>query len=147
MAEVTGGDLHRLWRVSEVLLPRVADVFYDASRTLGGAAGNSAAFPADDAAYPGSTFMVSSVGTAWENLRSTMQSIMNHAGDVVMEAAQGVRVATAIFDQVDEENGKSLLDAYHETQAQDYPKPDPNSRPPVPGSPDYPVRPQPAPGP
>jgi hypothetical protein len=141
MADVTGGDLHRLWRVSEVLLPRVADVFYDASRALAGASGNSAAFPADDAAYPGSTFTISSVGTAWGNLRSTMQAIMNHTGDVVMEAAQGVRVATAVFDQVDSENGKSILESYHETQAQS----DPNSLPPVPGSTDYPVRPQPTP--
>jgi len=35
--KIMGGDLYRLWRVSDVHLPRVTDVFYDANRKINGA--------------------------------------------------------------------------------------------------------------
>jgi hypothetical protein len=138
MADVTGGDLHRLWRVSEVHLPRVADVFYEAGRVLGGATGNRSAFPADDVG-PGTGFLVSSVGGAWEELRSTMQSLMTHMGGVIDDAARGVRVATEVFDRTDGENAETILEAYHRENLGT----DPNSLPPDRES--YPVPPRPAP--
>ncbi|GAA4951437.1 hypothetical protein [Actinoplanes utahensis] len=153
---VTGGDLYRLWRVSEVNLPRVADVFYDAGQALGRAAGGSTAFPARDSVYPGASFKVSALGTAWEDLRSTMQSIMIEMGDVVMDTARGVRVARELFDRVDQESGKTLLEAYMGPEGtsvtvaepggragHDYSEP--ASNPPVPGTPEHPVRPDSAP--
>jgi hypothetical protein len=137
MANVTGGDLHRLWRVSEVHLPRIADAFFDASRTLGGATGDQSAFPADDVGSPGTGFLVSSVGGAWEELRFTMQALLTHMGDVVVEASQGVRVATEVFNRTDSENAEGILEAYH----REYGNSDVNSLPPAPGAADYPVRP------
>jgi hypothetical protein len=137
MANVTGGDLHRLWRVSEVHLPRIADAFYDASQTLGGAVGDRSAFPADDAGSPGTGFLVSSVGGAWEELRFTMQAILTHMGDVVVETARGVRVATEVFNRTDDENAEGILEAYH----REHGNTDVNSLPPAPWSPEYPVRP------
>ena len=153
---VTGGDLYRLWRVSEVNLPRVADVFYDASTALGGATGSSTAFPARDSVYPGSSFKISALGAAWEDLRFTMQAIMTEMGDVVMDTARGVRVARELFDRVDRESGKTLLEAYMGPAGasvhtagpggrvgHDYSEP--ASNPPVPGTPDHPLRPDSAP--
>lgn len=137
MANVTGGDLHRLWRVSEVHLPRIADAFYDASQALGGAAGDRSAFPADDVGSPGTGFLVSSVGGAWEELRFTMQAVLTHMGDVVVETAQGVRVATEVFNRTDGENAEGILEAYH----REFGNTDANSLPPAPLSSDYPVRP------
>ncbi|MEU4619314.1 hypothetical protein AB0G04_04935 [Actinoplanes sp. NPDC023801] len=154
MAEnVTGGDLYRLWRVSEVNLPRVADVFYDAGHLLGGATGGSTAFPAHDSAYPGASVKVSALGSAWEELRSSMLSIVTHMGDVVMETARGVRVAREMFDRVDTENGKSILESYMgpadgtlapgAKRGHDYSEP--ASNPPTPGTSEQPVRPYQAP--
>lgn len=40
-AEDVTGDLYALWRVSEALLPRVADLYYDTNRLVAGADGTA----------------------------------------------------------------------------------------------------------
>ncbi|MEU8238263.1 hypothetical protein AB0C07_08465 [Actinoplanes missouriensis] len=110
MAEnVTGGDLYRLWRVSDVHLPRVADVFYDANRLLGGASGGADAFRVNAPAYPGSSFMTSSIGGAWQELRTELQLLMAQVGDTVLDGARGVRTAALVFNETDVSNAEDLL--------------------------------------
>jgi hypothetical protein len=135
MAEVVGGDLYHLWTVSEVHLPRIASVFYGAGGIMG-LPGTDLYIPASDS---GSLLPpVSAVENAWYAFRSELQSLMIEMGDVVMDAAQGVRHATEVFDHVDAANGRSILDAYMATEhdAADIP-----SNPPAPGDPDRPRRP------
>ncbi|BBH70720.1 hypothetical protein ACTI_74050 [Actinoplanes sp. OR16] len=110
MAEnVTGGDLYRLWRVSDVHLPRVADVFYDANRLLGGAAGGSDAFRVNAYAYPGASVMTSAIGAAWQELRGELQLTMAQVGDTVLDAARGVRTAALVYNETDIDNAGELL--------------------------------------
>ncbi len=111
--DVTGGDLYVLWRVAQVHLPRIADVFYDANRLLGGNAGSSTsrAFRANEAAYPGSSFMTSSVGAAWEDLRVEMQLMMEQLGTTILDTAEGVMKAAHAFEEADLSNAE-LLDDY-----------------------------------
>lgn len=142
-AEVTGGDLYQLWRVSEVLLPRVADVFYDANRLLGGSTGGSDSFRVGGPAYPGSSVMSSAIGTAWEDLRSEMQAMMEQIGTTVLDAGQGVRVATQAYLDVDVANADLLRE--HLADPHNLIPGDVASHPPVPGSPEDPGRPYPEP--
>src|SRR5690349_1766857 len=115
MAEQVGGeDLYRLWLVSEAYLPRLASTFYDVGRMLGGPATDSPYRPANDHGFPGPRATVDPVSAGWEALRAEMQALVVDVGDVILEAAQGVRVATEVFDHVDAENGKSVLRAYME---------------------------------
>jgi hypothetical protein len=130
--EVTGGDLFHLWRVSEVHLPRIADVFYDANRLLGGSEGGGGSFRVNGPAYPGSSAMTSSIGAAWEDLRSEMQSMMEQVGTTVLEAAQGVRNATQAYLDVDAENANLLRDYLDDPANLD--RTDAASNPPAPGS-------------
>jgi hypothetical protein len=135
MAEVVGGDLYHLWTVSEVHLPRIASVFYGAGGIMG--------LPSTDLYIPASDSgsllpPVSAVENAWYAFRSELQSLMIEMGDVVMDAAQGVRHATDVFNRVDTANGKSILDVYMET---DHDAGDIPSNPPAPGDPDRPRRP------
>ncbi|GAA1625458.1 hypothetical protein [Actinoplanes couchii] len=139
-AEVTGGDLFRLWRVSDVLLPRVADVFYDANRLLGGSAGGGDSFRVNGPAYPGSIVMSSTIGSAWEDLRAEMQAMVEHVGTTVLDSAQGVRTATQAYLDVDEANANLLRD--HMADPRNLIPGDVASNPPLPGSDDDPGRPQ-----
>lgn len=141
-ADVTGGDLFRLWRGSEVLLPRVADVFLDANRLLGGSEAGGGAFRASAPAYPGSSFMVSAVGDAWERMRAELQSMTGQVGETVLAAAQGVRTATQAFIDVDAGNANLLRDYLDDPDNLD--RSAPASNPPVPGSAEDPGRPHPA---
>lgn len=94
MAEVVGGDLYHLWRVSEVHLPRIADVYYDAGRAVGGAASNdSGAFRDSTPAYPGATAMTSPVGAAWAQLRDELAQMYGQIGGTILTAAEGIRQA------------------------------------------------------
>ncbi|SDT67416.1 hypothetical protein [Actinoplanes derwentensis] len=131
-AEVTGGDLFHLWRVSEVLLPRVADVFYDANRLLGGSAGDGGSFRVSGPAYPGSSIMTSAIGTAWEDLRAEMQAMMEQVGTTVLDAGQGVRNATQAYLDVDTANANLLRD--HLADPRNLDPSDVPSNPPLPGS-------------
>jgi hypothetical protein len=140
--EVTGGDLFHLWRVSEVLLPRVADVFYDANRLLGGSGGGGDSFRVNAPAYPGSSVMTSGIGTAWEDLRAEMQAMMEHVGTTVLDAGQGVRNATQIYLDADTANANLLRDYLADPNNLDVT--DSPSNPPLPGSDEDPGRPYPA---
>lgn len=141
---VTGGDLYHLWRVSEVHLPRVADVFYDANRLLGGPGKDSGdSFRDNTSVYPGSSFMTSSVGAAWDGLRGEMQTMMAQIGTTILDAAQGVREATKAYIEVDQANA-NLLNVYlHDPLSHD--PADVASNPPAPGADDNPGSPVPAP--
>ncbi|GAA4590245.1 hypothetical protein BJY16_009173 [Actinoplanes octamycinicus] len=140
--EVTGGDLFALWRTSEVNLPRVADVFYDANRLLGGSQGGAGSFRVNGPAYPGASVMASGIGGAWETLRTELQSMMEQVGTAVLDAAQGVRTATQAYLDVDAANA-ALLQQYLDDPI-NHDKTDPASNPPIPGSNEDPGRPYPA---
>jgi hypothetical protein len=140
--DVTGGDLYHLWRVSEVHLPRVADVFYDANRLLGGVAANTGdAFRDDTPVYPGASFLTSSVGAAWDELRSEMQAMTEQIGSTILEAAEGVRQATQAYLEADVRS-RDLLSRYLADPANHDPH-DPASNPPAAGADDNPGRPVP----
>ena len=139
-ANIVGGDLYHLWRVSEVHLPRVADVYYDAYYLLGGAQSDgSAMFYADAPAYPGATAMVSSAGAAWASLRDELMRMYAQTGDTTLGAAQGLREARQAYVETDQANADALS-----TYLADPNNHDPNnlsSNPPKPGDPDYPRKP------
>lgn len=108
---VFGGDLYHLWRVSEVLLPRIADVHYDANRLIGGvAAGNDeGAFAANTPAYPGaSTATYSPTGSAWAGVRDELQDMWAEIGTTVLEAAKAVRDARLAYESTDTEAANQL---------------------------------------
>ncbi|BCY14180.1 hypothetical protein [Actinoplanes sp. L3-i22] len=138
MADVTGGDLFVLWRVAQVHLPRVADVFYDANRLLGGNGSGSTgrAFRANEAAYPGSGFMTSSVGSAWSELCLEMQLMMEQIGTTILDTGDGVMAAAHAFEEVDRGNA-DLLNDYLRDPAEHDPD-DPVVNPPSPWAADYP---------
>jgi len=139
---VTGGDLYHLWRVSEVNLPRVADVFYDANRLLGGPGKNAGdSFRENTSIYPGSSFLTSSVGAAWEGVRAEMQTMMAQIGTTILDAAQGVRAATQAYLDVDRANA-DLLNVYLHDPLNHDPA-DIASNPPAPGADDNPGAPLP----
>ncbi|GIE74138.1 hypothetical protein Aph02nite_00880 [Actinoplanes philippinensis] len=131
-AEVTGGDLFRLWRVSEVHLPRVADVFYDANRLLGGSRGGAGTFRAGAPAHPGSSVMTSAIGGAWEVMRAELQAMTEHVGTTVLDAAQGVRNATQAYLDMDIANADLLRE--HLADPRNLDTADPASNPPLAGS-------------
>ncbi|WP_430786193.1 hypothetical protein [Actinoplanes sp. G11-F43] len=142
---VTGGDLYRLWRVSDVHLPRIADVFYDANRLLGEAAGGSDAFRANTPAYPGASVMISTAGLAWQELRGELQLMMALVGDTVLEAARGVRTAALVYNETDLANADDLIEigtvegmlGDHLRQAINHDPADVPSNPPSPGAEDH----------
>jgi hypothetical protein len=136
--DVTGGDLYVLWRVGEVHLPRIADVFYDANRMLGGntTGSTSRAFRPNEAAYPGSSFLTSSVGAAWEELRVEMQLMMEHLGTTVLDTGRGVMNAAHAFEEADLANA-NLLNDYLRDPA-NHNAEDPLANPPAGWATDYP---------
>jgi xylose isomerase len=124
---VTGGDLYALWRVSEALLPRVADVYYDANRLV--AAADSAS---------GLTFAL----TMWNTLRYELQDMYAEVGGVVLDAATAVRDARLAYEATDTEAANDLQDILADPWRN---SPDPAIAPPAPGSEDDPGTPIPAP--
>lgn len=138
-----GGDLYHLWRISEVLLPRVADVYYDANRLIGGNAGqnNAAGFASTTPVYSGSSYTYSPTANAWEGVRDELQAMFAEIGGTVLEGAEAVRQAQRAYENQDG-SCKADLDAYLADPLK-HPK-DPESNPPVPGSEDDPGQPIPA---
>ena len=139
--KVTGGDLYHLWRVSEVHLPRIADVFYDAYRLVAGAAaGNDeGGFRANAEAYPGSVAMTSTVGLAWAHLRDELQTMFAQIGSTVLAGAQGIRDATKAI--TDSDAGNADLLAKYIADPINLNKSDGASNPPAPGADDNPGQP------
>ncbi|MEG3636820.1 hypothetical protein [Micromonospora palythoicola] len=121
--DVTGGQLYALWRVSEALLPRVADVYYDANRAVATADG-----PA------GLTFAL----TMWNTVRYELQEMYADIGGVVMDAATAVRDARLGYEAEDTEAARELQDILADSLRNST---DPNIAPPVPGSEDDPGEP------
>lgn len=149
--EITGGDLYHLWRVAAVHLPRVADVYYDATRVLGGArttvtpipgapshiapeiTNDSDGFRQNKPAYPGAaTAMTSSVGTAWAALRDELMNMYAQIGGTVLAGANGVSAAMQAFVDADMVNADALDKYKADPNNHDPNKPE--SNPPAPGS-------------
>jgi hypothetical protein len=154
--EITGGDLYHLWRVSDVHLPRIADVYYDATRLIGGAAStpvpgsasgygppeishDADAFRAGAPAYPGATIMTSPVGAAWAGLRDELQGMYGQIGATILAAAEAVRRATQDFVDADHVNADKL-NRYKNDPA-NHNQGDAASNPPAPGSDEDPGQP------
>ena len=142
--EITGGDLWHLWRVAEVHLPRVADVYYDASRLAGGGGSDGSSdggFRDNAPAYPGAaSAMTSTIAAAWSGLADEMQAMFNEMGATVLDAADGVGLAIQTFIVSDAVCADAL-----QVFLSDKNKHDPGgaaSNPPVPGDADYPVAPE-----
>jgi hypothetical protein len=123
--DVTGGQLYALWRVSEALLPRVADVFYDATRAV------AAAGPA------GLTFAQRS----WNSVRYELQDMYADIGGVVLDGATGVREARLAYEATDAEAARELQDILNDALRNST---DPDIAPPAPNSEDDPGEPIPA---
>lgn len=142
--EITGGDLWHLWRVAEVHLPRVADVFYDASRLAGGGGSDGSSdggFRANAPAYPGATSaMTSTVAAAWSGLASEIQTMFNDVGTTILDAAEGVGAAIQTFIDSDVVSADALQVFLDDKNKHD--PGSPASNPPVPGDEDYPVAPE-----
>jgi hypothetical protein len=138
--KIVGGDLYHLWRVSEVHLPRIADVYYDSTRIIGGAkTGDGGGFRANTSAYPGSSAMTSSVGAAWAELRDELQRMYAQVGGAVLAAAEGVRQATQAYVAADMASANALQQFLADPNNHD-----PNSEasnPPKPGADDHPGEP------
>jgi len=140
MAEIVGGDLYSLWRVSDVLLPRVADVYYDAARAIAAAAdGDGDAFASNRPAGPGGALMTSAGGAAWAALRDELQRMYVQIGTTVLHAGEALRRARQAYIDADLANADAL-DAYRSNPINH----DPTNRasnPPLPGDDDYPGEP------
>jgi hypothetical protein len=136
--KITGGDLYHLWRVSDVHLPRIADVYYDANRTLSGGIGNdTGGFRANTAS--GSGAMSSSSGAAWAELRNELQSMYAQIGTTILTAATGIRQASQAYVDADMVSADEL--AKYRSDSTNHDPNDPASNPPVPGSDDDPGQP------
>lgn len=153
--KMTGGDLYHLWRVAEVHMPRIADVYYDASRAVGGATSTTTPVPGAPAHIPPTTTndtdafrqnnespgggMSSSVGAAWEALRNELQVMYADVGTTVLNAGKGLNRAMQAF--VDEDQvGADELEKYRSSDANHDPD-DAASNPPKPGSDEDPGKP------
>lgn len=140
MAEIVGGDLYHLWRVSDVHLPRIADVYYDAGRLIAGAAGDdTGGFRANTPAYPGSTYMSSAGAAAWSALRDELQRMYAQIGGTCLNAAEGIRRAHQAYVDADMASADALSQ-YLADPANHDPN-DPASNPPKEGDDDYPGEP------
>lgn len=140
MADVTGGDLYRLWRVSEVLLPHIADTYYDANRLIGtAAAGNDeGGFAANTPVHSSSSVTFSATGGAWADVRDQLQEALAELGTTILDAADGVRSAREAYEASDARAAQELRRYLKDGKS--HPS-DPASNPPVPDSDDDPGKP------
>jgi|GEM_PF-1486385 hypothetical protein len=144
MVEIMGGDLYHLWRVSDVHLPRIADVYYDASRALGGATGvDAGAFRANTPSGPGGSIMTSSTGAAWAALRDEMQRMYQEIGGTILDASAALRRAQQAYVEADMASADALSNYLNDPNMHD--PNDPLSNPPVEGADDHPGEPAPLP--
>lgn len=123
--EVTGGDLLALWQVSKVQMPRIADVFVDASQMVGGGHGSggdavSGTSDADEAftqtrtqPYGGGTEAETSgrVYPSWSQLRNELQHILALAAQNTLDAAAAADAALNSFRGTDSDTGTSVTAA------------------------------------
>ncbi|MFC6014657.1 hypothetical protein ACFP2T_00400 [Plantactinospora solaniradicis] len=140
MAEIVGGDLYHLWRVSDVHLPRIADVYYDASRALGGATGDDdGAFRANTPTGPGGTIMSSGGAAAWGDLRDEMQRMYGQIGGTILNAGEAIRRAQRAYVDADMASADALSQYLHDPTNHD--PNNPASNPPRQGADDHPGEP------
>ena len=143
--KILGGDLYHLWRVSDVHLPRIADVYYDANRILSGAKASGAggqdtdAFRESAPAYPGATAMTSPVAAAWAELRDELQRMHAQIGETVLDAADAVRRAIETYVEADLVSADAL--AVYMADPANHDPADAASNPPAEGADDHPGRP------
>lgn len=144
MVQIMGGDLYHLWRVSDVHLPRIADVYYDASRALGGATGDDdGGFRANAPTGPGGTIMTSAVGAAWAEVRDELQRMYQDIGSTVLDASAALRRAQQAYVDADMARSDALSSILNDPSKHN--PDDPLSNPPVEGAPDHPGEPAPRP--
>lgn len=122
---LTGGDLFQLWQMSDVQLPRIASVFYQANHEIAGAGGEGA--------------LSSVTAYGWQQLREEMQLMFAQVGDAVMAGAEGVRRAARLYVEADLASSEDL-ERYKRDSASFDPA-DPAANPPAPGAPDHPTAP------
>lgn len=140
MADVTGGDLYRLWRVSEVLLPRIADTYYDANRLIGGAAaGNDeGGFASNTPVHSSTSATFSPTSGAWADVRDQLQEALAELGTTILDAADGVRSAREAYEASDARAAQELRQYLDDPRS--HPS-DPASNPAAAGSEDDPGKP------
>lgn len=144
MVEIMGGDLYHLWRVSDVHLPRIADVYYDASRALGGATGDEeGGFRANTSTGPGGSTGASAVGAAWAEVRDELQRMYQDIGGTILDASAAVRRAQQAYVDADMASADALSNVLNDPAQHNLD--DPLSNPPAEGDDDYPGEPAPRP--
>jgi hypothetical protein len=121
---VMGGDLYALWRVSDVHLPRITAVYYDANRTV---------------ALSDSAGMAPAVAASWTELRTELTRMYAQIGETIDTAAVSLRQATQAFIDTDQANAQALSKYMSDSANHDYGNP--ASNPPQPGDNDYPAEP------
>lgn len=120
--EVTGGDLLALWQVTKVQMPRIADVFVDASQMIGGGHGSggdavSGTSNADDAftqtreQRQGPAETSGRVYPSWSALRNELQHILAMSAQNTLDAAAAGDAALNSFRGTDSDTGTSVTDA------------------------------------
>lgn len=100
MTQILGGDLYHLWRVSDVHLPRIADVFSRAIDAIAGVPAGDAIFRADASIYIGGPTH-SSVGEAWDDLRAELEQLLKDAILSIDCAEYGLRKAQQAYVDAD----------------------------------------------
>lgn len=109
MNDITGGDLHALWRTANVLLPSMGHYYAEASSKLGsGQNGMVEPFSAGEAEY-GRTFY-SPILTSFHNLYSEFQHILATSSSNVYATAESVNRALESFKTQDSGAASELED-------------------------------------
>lgn len=97
--QVTGGDLHLLWKITHYKLPVVENVYTDATKVHSEklAGGDEATF---GPAYP-----------AWQQLQGMLHEVLYQTGATVRVTRQALDTAIAEYAYVDTDNAKELTEA------------------------------------
>ncbi|MFD0558248.1 hypothetical protein FB566_3547 [Stackebrandtia endophytica] len=143
MADVTGGDLYKLWTVANVHLPNVAAVYTSGSSEMGGNQGDiRGAFETGGEGPHGQT-IYGGPCEAFYSLHSEFQHVLAQTGQNLLDTASAVNKAIENFSEEDTAAGNDLDsilegDPYDGTQLHD--PNDPSQNPPAepPGEPDFP---------
>lgn len=151
----TGGELIHLWKVGNVHLPRVADVFYDSNRLIAGGTSTTTPIPGAPDHIPPETSndtdafrqdtenpagaTSSTVGAAWGALRDEMQALFAFNGNAVMEGGKAINKALEAFVEQDLTNADTLPTYLDDP---DMHSKDPDLNPPEPGADDHPGEPE-----
>ncbi|HIV59269.1 MAG TPA: hypothetical protein H9902_15085 [Candidatus Stackebrandtia faecavium] len=143
MNDVTGGDLYSLWKIANVALPRVANVYGSSSSGLNGNQSDmSGLFAAGEG--PHGSVIQSPIFSSFSQVYSEFQHILALSGRNIQETADAVNRAIEGYSERDTQAGEDLAsilkgDEYKGTQMHD--PDDPLTNPPEdttdPVEPDY----------